>query len=101
MGFNQSSTSKEGRDDTPVKRETEPVNIKLSCADFGNFNGRSDHWITFKENTLSKAGVGGYAQFFKPNFIVNDTTKEGNQRNLLPIKECNKWRRSIPHYQAT
>jgi hypothetical protein len=101
MGFNQSSTSKEGRDDTPVKRETEPVNIKVSCADFGNFNVRSDQWITFKENTLSKAGVGGYAQFFKPNFIVHDTTKEGTQRNLLPITECNKWRRSIPHYQAT
>jgi hypothetical protein len=80
MGFNQSSTSKEGRDDTPVKRETEPVNIKLSCADFGNFNGRSDQWIRFKENTLSKAGVGGYAQFFKPKFIVNDTMKVGNQR---------------------
>jgi len=80
MGINQSSTIKEGRDDASVMRGTEPVNIKLSCADFGNFNGRSDQWITFKENTLSKAGVGGYAQFFKPDFIVSDTTKEGNQR---------------------
>jgi hypothetical protein len=45
------------------------VSIKLSCADFSLFNGRSDQWIAFKENTLSKAGVGGYAQYFKAGFI--------------------------------
>jgi hypothetical protein len=44
------------------------------------FNGWSDHWITFKENTLSKAGVGGYAQYFKEDFIETSTNKEGNNR---------------------
>jgi hypothetical protein len=80
MGLNQSIIDKEGRDETPTKRDPELVNIKLSCTDFGHFNGRSDQWIAFKENTLSKAGVGGYAQFFKPDFIVNDATRDGNQR---------------------
>jgi hypothetical protein len=56
------------------------VNIKLSCADFGTFDGRSNHWITFKENTLSKAGVGGYAQYFKEDFEEGPGNKEGNNR---------------------
>ncbi len=59
-------------------KHQDSVNIKLSCADFGTFNGRSDQWITFKENTLSKAGVGGYAQYFKEDFIETDKNKEGN-----------------------
>ncbi len=37
--------------------------IRLNCADFGTFNGRSDHWISFKENILSKAGGCGYSQY--------------------------------------
>jgi hypothetical protein len=61
-------------------RNQDSVSIKLSCADFGTFNGRSDHWITFKENTLSKAGVGGYAQYFKEGFIETNSSKEGNNR---------------------
>lgn len=48
---------------SPVHQDS--VSIKLSCADFGIFNGRSDQWIAFKENNLSKAGVGGYAKYFK------------------------------------
>lgn len=56
------------------------VSIKLSCADFGTFDGRSDHWITFKENTLSKAGVGGYSQYFKEGFVETPENKEGNNR---------------------
>lgn len=62
----------------PNKHES--VSIKLSCADFGKFNGRSDQWITFKENTLSKAGVGGYAQYFKAGFVETESNKEGNNR---------------------
>jgi hypothetical protein len=46
---------------SPQSKAQDSVNIKLSCADFGIFDGRSDHWITFKENMLSKAGIGGYA----------------------------------------
>ncbi len=56
------------------------VSIKLSCADFGTFDDRSDHWITFKENTLSKAGVGGYSQYFKEGFVETPENKEGNNR---------------------
>jgi hypothetical protein len=56
------------------------VTIKLSCADFGVFNGRSDQWISFKENTLSKAGVGGYAQYFRQDFIQKESNREGNNR---------------------
>jgi hypothetical protein len=58
----------------------ESVNIKLSCTDFGTFNGRSDHWISFKENILSKAGVGGYAQYFQQDFCLTEQNKEGNNR---------------------
>jgi hypothetical protein len=61
-------------------RYQDSISIKLSCTDFGTFNGRSDQWITFKENTLSKAGVGGYAQYFKEDFIETDKNKEGNNR---------------------
>jgi hypothetical protein len=61
-------------------KNQDSVSIKLSCADFGVFDGRSDHWITFKENTLSKAGVGGYAQYFKEDFIETLSNKEGNNR---------------------
>ncbi len=63
-----------------AQQKHESVNIKLSCADFGTFNGRSDHWIMFKENTLSKAGVGGYAQYFKQDFNETPGNKEGNNR---------------------
>ncbi len=61
-------------------KNQDSVSIKLSCADFGTFNGRSNHWITFKENTLSKAGIGGYAQYFKEDFIETTNNKEGNNR---------------------
>jgi hypothetical protein len=56
------------------------VNTKLSCTDFSTFNGRSDPWITFKENTLSKAVVGGYAQYFKSDFVETEASTEGNHR---------------------
>jgi gag-polypeptide of LTR copia-type len=62
------------------EKNHDSVTIKLSCADFGTFNGRSDQWISFKENTLSKAGVGGYAQYFKPDFILTENNREGNNR---------------------
>jgi hypothetical protein len=65
--------------DQHVKNQ-DSVNIKLSCADFGSFDGRSDHWISFKENTLSKAGVGGYAQYFREDFTENVSNREGNNR---------------------
>ncbi len=61
-------------------KNQDSISIKLSCADFGTFNGRSDQWITFKENTLSKAGIGGYAQFFKQEFVETSWNKEGNNR---------------------
>jgi hypothetical protein len=76
--------SQESRDDnnntTRRKCEPESVNIKLSCTDFGTFNGRSDNWISFKENILSKAGVGGYAQYFQHDFRLNENNQEGNNR---------------------
>jgi hypothetical protein len=56
------------------------IPIRLNCAVFGSFNGRSDHWITFKENILSKEGVGGYSQYLKLDFKVNPQNEEGNQR---------------------
>jgi len=59
-------------------KNDELVSIKLTCTDFGTFNGRSDQWITFKENTLSKAGVGGYAAYFKQDYKVDHRTAEGN-----------------------
>jgi hypothetical protein len=68
----------ESRANQTNERKNESVSIKLSCADFGNFNGRSDQWISFKENTLSKAGVGGYAQYFRADFIETAANKEGN-----------------------
>lgn len=61
-------------------KNQDSVSIKLSCADFGVFDGRSDHWISFKENTLSKAGVGGYAQYFREDFIESASNREGNNR---------------------
>jgi hypothetical protein len=61
-------------------KNQDSVTIKLSCADFGTFNGRSDQWISFKENTLSKAGVGGYAQYFRPDFVQTEYNKDGNDR---------------------
>ncbi len=72
----------EGKTHPPqaTQKSHDSVSIKLGCADFGTFNGRSDHWITFKENTLSKAGVGGYAQYFSPDFIKTSANKEGNNR---------------------
>jgi hypothetical protein len=66
--------------DSQHNKNQDSVSIKLSCADFGIFDGRSDHWISFKENTLSKAGVGGYAQYFKEDFIKMGSNKEGNNR---------------------
>jgi hypothetical protein len=72
----------ENRSETtnPRPKNQDSVTIKLSFADFGTFNGRSDQWISFKENTLSKAGVGGYAQCFKPDFVQTDFNKDGNNR---------------------
>ena len=72
----------ENRSETtnPRSKNQDSVTIKLSCADFGTFNGRSDQWISFKENTLSKAGVGGYAQYFRPDFVQTDSNKDGNNR---------------------
>ncbi len=72
----------ENRTVPPANREKshDSVTIKLSCGDFGTFNGRSDQWISFKENTLSKAGVGGYAQYFKQGFTISDGNREGNSR---------------------
>lgn len=66
--------------DQRQNKNEDSVSIKLSCADFGTFDGRSDHWITFKENTLSKAGVGGYAQYFKEDFTETASNREGNNR---------------------
>jgi hypothetical protein len=59
-------------------KSQDSVSIKLSCADFGTFDGHSDHWISFKENTLSKARVGGYAQYFREYFIETKSNREGN-----------------------
>ncbi len=56
------------------------IPIRLNCADFGTFNGRSDYWISFKENILSKVGVGGYSQYLRPDFKLNPQNEEGNQR---------------------
>ncbi len=39
---------------------------------------QSNHWTTSKENTLSKAGVGGYAQYFKEDFAETKSNREGN-----------------------
>jgi hypothetical protein len=78
MGLNFSSAEADKRDKVSTIRDPELVNIKLSCADFGTFNGRLDQWITFKENTLSKAGVGGYAQYFKSDFIQGNNTRDSN-----------------------
>jgi hypothetical protein len=50
MGSIYSTRELEGRDDVPAKKDADLVNIKLSCGDFGAFNGRSDQWIAFKEN---------------------------------------------------
>jgi hypothetical protein len=61
-------------------RNEELVSIKLTCTDFDTFNGRCNQWITFKENTLSKAGVGGYAQFFRTDYTPSEHIREGNQR---------------------
>jgi hypothetical protein len=76
--------SQESRDDdntiTQRKCEPESVNIKLSCTDFGTFNGKSDNWTSFKENILSKACVGGYAQYFQQDFHLNENKKEWENR---------------------
>jgi hypothetical protein len=72
----------EGRDEVEdqSRMDQKSVPIRLNCADFGTFNGRSDHWIAFKENILSKAGVGGYSQYLKADFKLKNQNKEGNQR---------------------
>lgn len=72
----------EARDETETYNRTQDksVPIRLNCADFGTFNGRSDQWIGFKENILSKAGVGGYSQYLKPDFELTSMNQEGNQR---------------------
>ena len=62
------------------RREENSVPIRLNCADFGTFNGRADQWIRFKENILSKAGVGGYSQYLRADFKINTKNAEGNQR---------------------
>ncbi len=68
-------------------KNQDSVSIKLSCADFGVFDGRSDHWISFKENTLSEAGVGGYTQYFREDFIENASNREGNNRIFIYYKQ--------------
>jgi hypothetical protein len=84
--------SQESRDDdntiTQRKCEPESVKIKLSCTNFGTFNGRSDNWISFKENILSKAGVGGCAQYFQQDFHLNENNKEGNNRIFYLIQNA-------------
>jgi hypothetical protein len=55
----------------------ELVSIKLSCIDIGKFNGHSNQWIAFKEKTLSKTGVGGYAKYFKSGFIEKTSNAKG------------------------
>jgi hypothetical protein len=72
----------------PGAEAPELVNVKLSCTYFGTLNGRSDQWITFKENTLSKAGVEGYAQYFRPDFIQSDSTEDGNQCLFYLLKNA-------------
>jgi hypothetical protein len=62
------------------RKNQDSVSINLCCADFGTFDGRSDHLIQFKENTLSKDGVGGYAQYFKEDFMESASNQEGNNR---------------------
>jgi hypothetical protein len=88
MGSIYSTRKLEGRDEVPAKRDADLVSIKLSCGDFGTFNRRSNQWIAFKENTLSKAGVGGYAQFFRTDYIPSDHTREGNQRRFCLLQNA-------------
>jgi len=40
----------------------------------------SNHWISFKENILSNAGAGGYAQYFWQDFCLDENNKEGDSR---------------------
>jgi hypothetical protein len=68
----QETSSREGQE--------KAMPIRLNCADFVTFNGRADQWIGFKENILSKAGVGGYSQYLKADFKLSERNKEGNQR---------------------
>lgn len=81
------------RGDTESREDREEIGrdhmkaapIRLNCADFGTFNGRSDQWISFKENILSKAFVGGCSQYLKPDFKFESHDEEENQQsfNLL------------------
>jgi hypothetical protein len=84
--------SQESRDDdntiTQKIYEPESVKIKLRCTNFGTFNGRSDNWISLKENILSKAGVGGCAQYFQQDFHLNENNKEGNNRIFYLIQNA-------------
>lgn len=75
----QSDEGRDEREDSGEERN-KAAPIRLNCADFGSFNGRSDQWISFKENILSKAGVGGYSQYLKADFKLNSHNAEGNQR---------------------
>jgi len=54
--------------------------------DIGTFNGRLDQWITSKETTLSKAGVGRYAQFFRADFTLSDNAKDSNHEYLISCR---------------
>ncbi len=79
--------SREDREEVG-KDHTRAVPIRLNCADFGTFNGRSDQWINFKENILSKAGVGGYSQYLKPDFKLESHNGEGNQRMFYLLQSA-------------
>ncbi len=83
-------SSDERRDEieaSHIERE-KSVPIKLNCSDFGTFNGRADQWIGFKENIMSKAGVGGYSQYLKRDFILNKRNEEGNQRMFYLLQSA-------------
>ncbi len=72
----------EARDEieTYSRLQEKSIPIRLNCTDFGTFNGRADQWIGFKENILSKAGVGGYSQYLRSDFKLDSMNQEGNQR---------------------
>jgi hypothetical protein len=65
---------------TPNNTKEDSVAIKFSRSDFGTFHGQADKCITFKENILSKDGVGSYSMYLKKEFLLESRYKEGNQR---------------------
>ena len=66
----------EDNDAKSVKESSKAVTFKIAVHDFGKFDGKPEHWYTFKNNTISTLGVAGFSPILDKAMPMRD--QEGN-----------------------